>query len=84
MTRKRGNSSSGPLAETESEMNKSMRRTAIRGLAALAGGVVFGVAMEFRASFDSIWMRAAAAGIGAAVAVGIASAIMLVWRKREE
>jgi hypothetical protein len=68
----------------KSEMNKSMRSTAIGGLAALAGGVAFGIAMEFRASFGSIWMRAAVAGVGAAVAVGIASAIMLVCRKREE
>jgi hypothetical protein len=65
-------------------MTKGMRVVVTRALAAGVGGLVFGIAMEFRACFGSIWIRAAVAGVGAAVAVGIASAIMLAFRKREE
>lgn len=59
----------------KSDMNKSTSGTAYLLLPALAGGVVFGLAMAIRESAGSIWMRAAVAGVGAAVGVGIALAI---------
>ena len=68
----------------ESNMNKSIGSTAIRGLAALVGGIVFGVAMEFRGALGSIWMRAVVAGVGAAAAVLVASVILGVSCERHQ
>jgi len=53
----------------EGEMKKSMRIVTI-----LAGCIFFGVAMGFRESFDSIWIRAAIAAVaGAGLGITIAA-----------
>ena len=62
-------------------MNTTKSGTATLLLAALAGGVVFGLAMAFRESAESVWVRAAVAGVGAAVGVGVAVAIRLARTK---
>jgi hypothetical protein len=62
--------------EDEDEMKKSTRIMTI-----VAGCVFFGVAMGFRESFESIWMRAAIAAVAGAVLGGT---IMVASRKRSE
>ena len=52
-------------------MNTTTRSTSSLLIAALAGGVVFGLAMAFRESAESIWVRAAVAAVGVGVAVVI-------------
>ena len=49
-------------------------------VAIVAGCIFFGVAMGFRECFDSIWMRAGIAAVGAAGGLGIAT--ILICRKR--
>ena len=66
-------------------MNQGMTCKMIAGMAGgLAGAIVCGIATEFRASIDGLWMWAAVVGIGAVVAFAIASAIPLACRKHEE
>ena len=62
--------------KVEDEMKRSTRITAI-----LAGCIFFGVAMGFRESFDSIWIRAAIAAVAGAVLGGT---IMVASQKRSE
>lgn len=63
-------------SEDEDKMKKSTRIIAIA-----AGCIFFGVAMGFRESFDSMWMRAAIAAIAGA---GLAVTLMLARRKPSE
>lgn len=62
-------------------MNTTKSGTATLLLAALAGGGVFGLAMAFRESVDSVWLRAAVAGVGAAVGVAIVLAVRRSHKK---